>query len=360
MDGVKWMAHGGAELLADLLEARRESLLDASCAELVSLGNTLVRQADTLGQVRQHYEQILCDVIGSLRTGEIEIDDSYSLAQQIGIARASAGIHPGESLQAGMVLYESALNASASLVSAHGIELSAFGLAALALQSSISQRLQEAFAVYTSFLLEKVHVAQTEERQRIARDLHDRIGHSLSVAHHQLELSELYLAADAEKSAVKVSTAHRAVTDAMASLREVATGLHAAKPSRSMRTALMVAAREIDTAGVDLRIRVNGDEAWADRLVLDECTLMFREAMRNALEHARPSIVGVNVDITPGEIRALVVDDGTGFDPDTPSSGVGLSAMRERAELLGGGIVVRSQPGTGTRVNFVIPLRGAA
>lgn len=353
------MAHGGAEQLADLFAARREALLDASCAELASLGNVLVHRPATLGQVRQHYEQILSDVVRSLRTGKIEIDDSYTLAQQIGIARASAGIHPGESLQAGMILYESALDALAALVSTHAIELSAFGLAALALQSSISQRLQEAFAVYTSFLLEKVHVAQTEERHRIARDLHDRIGHSLSVAHHQLELSELYLEADPGRSAAKVSRAHRAVTDAMVSLREVATGLHAAKPRRNIRTALMVAAREIDTIGVDLRIRVNGDESWAERLVLDECTLMFREAVRNALEHARPSIVGVNVDITPGEIRALVVDDGTGFDLEAPSHGVGLSAMRERAELLGGSVIVRSQPGTGTRVSFVVPLRGA-
>ena len=354
------MAHSGAELLADLLEARQDSLVDASCKALSSVGNSLVRRGEVVEQVRRHYVQILSDVTASLRAGTVQIDDSYALAHEIGTARASAGIHPGESLQAGSVFYENALAAAADLVAGHGIDLAAFGLAALALQSSISQRVQEAFAVYTSFLLDKVHVAQTEERHRIARDLHDRIGHSLSVAHHQLELGEMYSQNDGEKCAIKMSTAHRAVTDAMASLREVATGLYAAKPRRSVYIALIDAVREIDTSGVDLRIRVNGDEEWAERVVLDECTLMLREAVRNAVRHARPSIVAVNVDISPAEMRALVVDDGSGFDTEAPSGGVGLFSMRERAELLGGTVLVASRLGSGTRVRFVIPLGGAA
>jgi signal transduction histidine kinase len=353
------MVRQGAEYLADLLEARREQLVDAGCAELTALGNTLVRKLTTLDQVRRHYDEILRDVSASLRDGTMRLDESYTLAREIGTARASAGVHPGESLQAGLVLYEITLAAAADLVAEHDLELSAFGLAALALQSSITQRVQEAFAVYTSFLLDKVHLAQTEERRRIARDLHDRIGHSLSVAHHQLELGELYSVEDAEKSALKLFTAQRAVTDAMASLREVAGGLHSSAPQQSMRKALVEAAQEIAAVGVDLTVQVNGDEGWAERPVLDQCTLMFREAVRNAIEHGRPRSVGVNVDITPGEIRALVLDDGTGFDTDAPAHGLGLAAMRERAEALGGNANVRSRPGVGTRVSFVIPLGGS-
>ncbi len=353
------MAHNGSDLLAGFLEDRRDSLIDESFDALSSAGNSLLRQPEAALQVRRHYAQILSDVTASLRRGDVWIDESYSLlANEIGTARASAGVHPGESLQAGMTFYQHVLAATAELIAEHGLDPAELGLAALALQSSITCRVQEAFAGYTSFLLEKISVAQTEERRRIARDLHDRIGHSLSVAHHQLELSELYRQADEEKSTQKMTTAQRAVTDAMASLREVATGLHSARPSQNLRDTLFDAVREIDTAETDLRIRVNGEETWANPQVLEECTLVIREAGRNALNHARPSILAVNVDITPGEIRALIEDDGSGFDTACPSKGVGLSAMRERAELLGGSLAVVSRPGLGTRVSFFVPLGG--
>lgn len=344
--------------LAELLETHCPALIDASCAALLAVDNAIVRQPTALTQMREHYRLILADVVASLRAGAIQIDDGYKLnAWEIGTSRALAGVHPGESLQAGSVFYETVLASAALLVPDEPGGLTVFEFAAQALQASITQRVREAFAVYTSFLLNKVYEAQTEERQRIARDLHDRIGHCISVAHHQLELSELYQHTDAERSAEKVRTAHRAVRDAMENLRSVATGLHSARPHKNLESALISDIGEIDTSGIDIRIRVNGDEAWADTHTLDECTLMLREAARNALEHARPSVLIVNVDITPDQIRALVEDDGTGFDVQrVRPGGVGLAAMRERTDLLGGAVSMQSRIGTGTQIRFVIPL----
>jgi signal transduction histidine kinase len=149
------------------------------------------------------------------------------------------------------------------------------------------------------------------------------------------------------------------VHDAMASIRLVAAGLRCSSPRTNLKSALLNDIRKLDTAGIEISIRVNGDEGWADPPVRDECALILREATRNAVEHARPAHVAINVDITPQDIRALVEDDGTGFDEATIHAGVGLAAMRERADLLGGTLSVHSRPPAGTRVRFVVPLHGA-
>ena len=111
-----------------------------------------------------------------------------------------------------------------------------------------------------------------------------------------------------------------------------------------------------------MRLNVNGDEKWADAEVLDQVFLILREAARNSLRHARASVLDIDVDIAPLEIRASVEDDGAGFDLDLPvgTGGVGLSSMHERARLLDGIVLVRSIPGKGTQVDVYVPLRRRA
>jgi signal transduction histidine kinase len=89
----------------------------------------------------------------------------------------------------------------------------------------------------------------------------------------------------------------------------------------------------------------------------DEVFLIVREAVRNALNHGAPAEVVVTLAVTPHELRASVRDDGVGFSTqdDPPAHGLGLPAMRERAELVGGTIAISSGPG-GTHVQLVVPL----
>jgi signal transduction histidine kinase len=84
-----------------------------------------------------------------------------------------------------------------------------------------------------------------------------------------------------------------------------------------------------------------------------------REAVRNALTHARPRTVVARVDIAPTDVRAVVEDDGVGFDAEADLSaqrGAGLISMRERTLLLGGELVITSGPTDGTQVQVWIPL----
>jgi signal transduction histidine kinase len=182
----------------------------------------------------------------------------------------------------------------------------------------------------------------------------------MNVTHRQLELYNLYHLTDPIKARRKFKTAQLAVQESMKNLRAVTSDLYSLDPLTNLRTALINYLDSVDAEVVDVKLRVNGNESWIKPEVLDEVFLILREAAHNALQHAAPSTLIVNVDITPGEIRAFVEDDGFGFDPDQipASGGVGVLAMRERAELLGGTLDIHSQIGKGTHLDFALLLSG--
>jgi signal transduction histidine kinase len=84
---------------------------------------------------------------------------------------------------------------------------------------------------------------------------------------------------------------------------------------------------------------------------------ILQEALTNARRHSGARKVEVRLKTEGGTIVAEVVDDGRGFDPGSGRAGIGLSAMRERVEALGGEIEMRSRPGEGTKVTVRVPLR---
>jgi signal transduction histidine kinase len=353
----------GSQLLAELIEVCCDQILDEYHAALSALGNAVVRDPLSLEQALENARQILTDVASSLRIGEVRVGESYKLISwNIGLTRAADGVHPVESLQAASVFFRTVLVIVSDHLSTESDAFDLLAMVAMALEHSIMLRVRTAVAGYTGFLLNQVHDAQISERRRIARDLHDRIGHTMSATHRQLELFNLYQGTDPEKAAQKVDAAQRAIRESMRNLRAVTSDLYAVEPCRCLETALENYVDGAATEGVEVRVRVNGDESWATPEVLDEAFLVLREAAHNALNHAGASTLIVNVDITPHEIRSFVEDDGCGFDPQPPpvSGGLGVSSMRERARLLGGTLAIRSRIGHGTHIDFAVPLSGGS
>jgi signal transduction histidine kinase len=191
-----------------------------------------------------------------------------------------------------------------------------------------------------------------EERRRLARDLHDRVGEALSVGVRRLELHEM----DAPgATSDRDNVARDVLVTAMSRLRAVTSDLREASLT-SIEQGLNEYL-EFFRAKADVELRVSGDERRASPVMLEETILIIREAVRNALTHGIPSEVKVVVEITKRELRARVIDDGRGFElGSVASNGFGIVSMRERTTLMGGRFWISSQPGGGTCVEVSLPL----
>jgi signal transduction histidine kinase len=203
----------------------------------------------------------------------------------------------------------------------------------------------------------RVYEARLDERRRIARELHDRLGEVLTVGLRQLDLDEIMGPEIPEGQSV---IAREVLVEAMRRLRLVTSGLRD-EPVTSFEKALADFLNRV-CADADVHLVVLGDETWAPAEVVDEAFLIVREALRNALTHGAPQSVVVGVEVTRRELRAWVDDDGRGFacgdEAESPAVGTGLATMRERARLLGGTLAIVSKPGRGTSVELNVPLSG--
>lgn len=203
----------------------------------------------------------------------------------------------------------------------------------------------------------RVHEARADERRRVARELHDRLGEVLTVGLRQLDLDEI---TGPEIPESQSAIAREVLVEAMRRLRLVTSGLRD-EPVTSFEKALADFLNRV-CADADVHLVVIGDETWASGEIIDEAFLIVREALRNALTHGAPQSVVVGVEVTRRELRAWVDDDGTGFacgdDAESPAAGTGLATMRERTALLGGTVSIISKPGRGTSVELTVPLSG--
>jgi len=201
--------------------------------------------------------------------------------------------------------------------------------------------------------------AEEVERRRIARELHDRVGQSLSALNINLDIVLGKLEAPAElrsrllDSVALVERTLESIEDVMAELRPplldeyglaAALGWYAEDFAR--RTGIGVAVS--DAAG----------EAGA-KAPHEVAVPLFRiaqEALNNVLKHAHARSVQIEISATPEHLALAVRDDGAGFDQAAaPRGRWGMTTMRERAEAAGGSLEVQSAPGAGTTVRARVP-----
>jgi len=196
-------------------------------------------------------------------------------------------------------------------------------------------------------------LAQEAERRRVASDLHDEIGQSLTALVLQLKH-----AADSDHpdpAALRDLVA--AAEEILGDVRSVARGLRPeALDDLGLRSALLALAARLEDAGaVGVRVRIAPDLPALPPEVELVLYRVAQESLTNVLRHARASHASLELRPDGGDVLLEVVDDGRGFDGTVPRGGEGLRGMRERALLVGGTIAVESQPGAGTRVRLVVP-----
>ena len=201
--------------------------------------------------------------------------------------------------------------------------------------------------------------ARLEERQRIARELHDSISQALFSTELQLSTVEMLLEQDPVAARLRLEQARRTIHEAANDLRSLIADLRPpALAGKSLADALIELARSIEESeGLPVDVDLQGE----GHLEASEEAELYRiayEAMTNAVRHAHPNRISLAFWLHPPAFRLVVSDDGQGFDPSQVAPGHwGLISMRERAERLGASFSLQTAPGQGTRVEVV---RGSA
>ncbi len=347
---------------AALIEECRADILAKYEQDLEVVGSVLVQDEQAKAQVMANANQILTDIAAALDNGLPHSDESFRfLSWDIGLTRAATGVHPKESLLAASVFFRAAFTILSKWIQDDSEADRLLRNVVTTLEQSVSLRIREAATSYAGFLLSKVHEAHVAERGRIARELHDRIGQSLSVAHRQAELCVMYRTSDPAQAVVKMERVQEAIQEAMWRLRQLTSDLHPLEPIQSLEKALLAHLEAIGVEDMTAELVVNGDEVWATPAISEECLLILSEAIRNALRHGRPSSIYIRVDIAPHELRASVIDDGCGFDVNRRPAhhSLGLASIQERAALLGGMVTISTEVGRGTRIDLAVPLPGS-
>lgn len=213
---------------------------------------------------------------------------------------------------------------------------------------------------------------RTEELRELSRDLHDRIAHSVLTVLNSLELVELEREATEPATRSRLAQAKRSTAETLEEVRRLAARLRvmaervthpwndAPRKAESWNDAHRKADRVCRAPAEPAdqgRTTASGDPCE----VHDELFLVVREAVYNAVTHARAKCVAVDVRADGDWVNAVVEDDGSGFEPHRlpPAKSVGLVSMRERTVRVGGRLDIASCPCCGTRVTIGMPLRGA-
>ena len=189
-------------------------------------------------------------------------------------------------------------------------------------------------------------LAEAAERERISRELHDRVAHHMGVAHQSLELYTALAESAPDRAREKLELARvttRVALDQTRALSAELKRLQEEELREGIEAAFCALAESYVPDGVEVDVHFSGDESAIPNPMGTQVYLAMREAIRNAVRHSRCSRIGITLKVRDGEVYGLVEDDGEGFDQEavgkaTPSWGVGLRSMRERAEMLGGSL----------------------
>lgn len=230
--------------------------------------------------------------------------------------------------------------------------LCALGLCLLAWQL-YALRLRQVRACFNAVL---------QERNRIAREIHDNLAQEILGVSVQLEIVARLMGSSTEGARTHLDRARSLVRSSIAEARRYVWDLRSQSlEERDLPTALAEMTRRLTSEGdVQTQFRVGGTFRPLPPQVENNLLRIGQEAVNNAMRHAHARTITVNLDFDARSVRLSVRDDGRGFDPPSTSSGsnghFGLVSMRERAEEMGGSVRFNSRTGEGSEVLVSVPI----
>lgn len=210
----------------------------------------------------------------------------------------------------------------------------------------------------------RVIKAQEEERQRVAREIHDGPAQSMSNVVLKAEICERLLDVDIDKARQELRNLKGIVRESLQDVRKI---IYDLRPMSLDDIGLVPTLERFvlnfqDENGIMTSFKTKGQYIDIKPVISLTVFRIIQEAMNNTKKHAQAKNLLINLEFTDKILRLCVYDDGKGFDventkpkSDDINSGFGLVSIRERVELLGGTFEISSKTGNGTRLTIVIP-----
>ena len=204
---------------------------------------------------------------------------------------------------------------------------------------------------------ELAEVTALQERQRIAREIHDTAGHSITTVIMQTEAAKLIVERDPEEAKRRIISANLQAKNALEELRQSVHVLAGEAAEESLKDSFDRVIRE-STDGTDVIIRSDVADIVCSSEKKRFLTNTLKEGIANGLRHGHATAFYVELGEADEKINFLLSDNGVGADMDRLKSGFGLNGMRRGAEGFGGEIAFSSAPEEGFEIRVVLPAEG--
>lgn len=201
-------------------------------------------------------------------------------------------------------------------------------------------------------------VAASEERARIAREIHDGLGHALTAAILRLELCARLLRRDPEEAEKILKEEVPALRAAWNEGRDLAFHLRPWERDEAgfVHGLRRNVSRFAERTGIAVDIRADDENLKLPPEIDLALTRIVQEGLTNIAKHAQASHVTITLQRENNRLHCTICDDGIGFSLEAVKGSFGLDAMRERAEKLGGACVIDSRPSAGTTIEVALPV----
>jgi signal transduction histidine kinase len=333
--------------LAEQIEQRREALLAAWLERILSRPESHYRLRPA-AEVKSWLNDAIEAVIQSLSTGSHAPLHAHATA--IGASRQRLGFGIDEVVDALLGLKEAAAETVLTATRDHRVPAAGAG----ELLDGSLRSLVSAFAADFAVALreQEQRLSTLQERQRLARDLHDAVSQSLYAVHlHAGAALRLLRAEDMGGVDDNLQQLRDAARQALADMRLLVFELRPSTlPDEGLVEALRSRLAAVESrAGIRTSLRAAPDLGLSN---LEEAALygIASEALNNSLKHAEATSVEMSLQVEEERVVLRVSDNGRGFEVGEARGGLGLSGMRERAADIGAELCLDSEPGSGTEL----------
>jgi signal transduction histidine kinase len=215
--------------------------------------------------------------------------------------------------------------------------------------------LEESHRQLQAYAAQVAELATTEERDRLARDIHDSLGHYLSVINVQLEKALAFRERNPTEADQAVRDSKRLAGEALQEVRQSVSALRSAPEPFSLVESLRQLVNNAQTGQFSIELDISGDECGYSRQSLLTLYRAAQEGLTNVQKHAQASRVIVILRFNGQKASLSISDNGQGFDPALTNGGYGLRGVRERLGLIRGSLKLESAPGRGTTLLITVP-----